>query len=44
MSDLKLHKPKTLAMLKWELTCTSNPVTRAILKQIIKKKEADYEQ
>jgi hypothetical protein len=41
MADLKSHKPKTLAMLKLELTCTSNPVTRSVLKEIIKKKEAE---
>ena len=36
----ELQKPKTLRMLKWELTCTTNPVTRAALKEIIKSKEA----
>ena len=37
----ELEKPKTLAELKRELTCTTNPVTRSVLKEIIKKQEQD---
>ena len=35
----ELQKPKTLSELKWELTCTTNPVTRSVLKKLIKSKE-----
>ena len=36
-----LQKTKTLAELKWELQRTANPVTRSVLKDMIKKKEQD---
>lgn len=35
----RLQKPKTLAELKWMLACTANPVTRSVLKAIIKNKD-----